>query len=756
MNTKTGSAPEFNALSAQGQSVAPVFLPTPFRKALHYVEDKPAPELQQIFADGGGLLYEQSVTSYLNAFCVNEQNMSGVLGKLRQTWNRFGFLPIDDLTQQMLKQSATDLPTGAIDILHKQIENRYRAPEPLTKYDRKQHAPLTIGLGHLYAVLTDRPAALVVMDDINLGGMIEHVDKLMAIRDGRAPGQTGEGSPAYQMADKILTVVAGISSQSVEDGMRETRRMASLAKYRTGGDEKAFFITGLEEDAIRQIVDERAVPAVEVFMACLGLMRHEYPKDRNNPMRAGSGTAFAHFMLTRTTNPGVALVLADDALGEHKKELGMDRRGCISTEYMAGLNAHTAPAGYGNRLMTEGVVEDAASLTQNDLDNLYRLESAHQRARTAGRRHEQFNMLASETGAKHERAAQALDQERAITNPHTGEVEWTSTRNVAPYAHMKPEEAGRVLAAMEAVLAQPKYARFLTKDAPALHVPRSPERQNLLFATPIELDALRFNHNAQRENLQLAPQQTQLCHTLLGSFSPTDHATGTLIKDVMPELFGRFAQDTATLRTYMQENPALLAHSPSKKVRSFAVAASMLNLAGVNKLLGSDNANLVLHHFAHNIVGESFTANGIEPEYREKGHEGGGHIVVLPRPVVQKGSHLHCVSENIINKVEANMAKRMRAWRRMNITDFLVDNGGTVPEGLDAKMTFGDIVDPKRSARGINISTVHIELHPTDEQGHPVTGGRLRNQLATLRDQKIDQLRAGTKTHRVNPANLPA
>jgi len=79
-----------------------------------------------------------------------------------------------------------------------------------------------------------------------------------------------------------------------------------------------------------------------------------------------------------------------------------------------------------------------------------------------------------------------------------------------------------------------------------------------------------------------------------------------------------------------------------------------------------------------------------------------------------------------------------------------------VPEGLDEKMTFADIIDPKRSTPGINLTTAIMSLTTSPDNGVAPTGGQLRKKLADMRDAKINASRTGSVTNRKTSANIPS
>lgn len=693
---------------------APLFLPTPFRLDQQRQINPVPQELTGLFAPEGGLQYKHAVWSYLEPFLSKDKpDMTGLLQDLKDIWNENGLLPVDDLTEQLLERRHTSLPKAARNILHKQIEDRYRDPEQLTQYDRRQHMPLSVGLGHLYAVLTGRPVSLIMVDDSNLGGLTEHMEKLIAARDGRAPQKAEEGSEAYELADRVVRTMAGVARHALDEGLRDSRRMTSASCWRTGGDERLFLVTGLPPDRLAAIVKTRMEPAVETFMAAAGQQHHEHLKHRDEPVFSGTSSGFAVLRLDRNTKPA-DLKSAEDLLGRNKTSAGVLRHG---RRYLVPFNG------------------------------LAGLDEADQMARTAAASHKRFNALSKKNGTLYPHQTHHLDREQAETDPATGSVTWYSDRHLAPY-DLSQAEATRLLGNLEKVLTGPRYGKYQQERSRTERVERSSARQEILFASPAELETLRFNHNAQKSSLSLSDTQTGLCHRLLGSFSPTDPATGGWMRETMPELFGRFAHDTQRLRTYITENQGLVRARP-EQVQSFAVAASMQNLAGVNKLLGNKNADLILRHFANEIVLGGFASKGIASSSVELGHEGGGYIAALPRPLYLRKGVVTPVTGKQMTAATATMEQRMEKWRKQKIVDFLKKHGGDIPDGLDPNLAFGDIPDPKRASRpGISIATAVLKLETQDERGQKITGGQMRNKLRDLRNAAVENLRRSTSTQR--------
>lgn len=692
----------------------PIFLPTPFRLARQRTASQAPAELTELFAPEADLQHKQTVWSYLEAFLPqNRQGLPKLLQDLESIWDHHGILPVDELTSQLLRRRNPELPEPALNVLHRQIESRYRDPEPLTLYDRRQHMPLSVGLGHLCAVLTGRPVSAIIVDDSNLGGLTEHMEKLLAARDGREPQKAEEGSQAYELADRVVRTMAGVARDALQDGLHTTRRMTSQNGWRTGGDERMFMVAGVEPGVLERVIETRVVPAVEEFMAAAGLHQHEHLKNRDQSLFAGTSSSFAVIPLNRYTKP-TALKEAESQLSQSKTEKGQQRRG---RHHPLPFSEHLSP-------------EQADLLVRNAISQ---------------RQH--FNEIAEQNGTRYPKQVHHLDRERAETDPLTGEIRWYSERHLAPY-DISQTDAARLLNNLEKLLTGSRYGKYQQEPVRPEHIERNPERQEILFASPAELEALRLDYNIARSSTSLTPAQNTLVHHLLGSFSPRDPATGGWMGEVMPELFGRFAHDTEQLRNYMGAHPDAIP-CPPDQVKAHAVAASMQNLAGVNKLLGSRNADLVLRHFADEIVLGSFTAAGIAPASIELGHEGSGHTVSLLRPLYEQNGALQAMTTQKVSKARSEMEKRMKKWRKQNVGDFLRKAGGDVPEGLDPGLTFGNIPDPKRASQpGLSLVTAATSLDLPAENRPKLAGSYLRNKLRDLRNDAIEQLRSGSPTQR--------
>lgn len=743
MARKTLPLTDFNARFGSNGEALPIFLPTTFRKHMRQDQAASTAEIDALFTGDAGLLHSQTVASYLQSFCTSPGDMKNVLADLKEIWLQEGLLPIDDLTLHLTRRRLRDVPEMAANILHRQIEANYREVEPLTRYDRKEHAPLTVGLGHLYAVLTNRPVTLIMADDSNLGGLTQHIDKLLAARDGRAPGQTEEGSEAFEIADRILRAMAGVARDALQEGIAQTRRMASSSANRNGGDEKIFLINGVPYFDVEKIADQRMKPAVEDLTAALGLHEHEPGKARDNRFLAGTSTGFISVVLGINTRPGIDITEADAALSDRKLQAGAERRGRVPFELFNQLSSDDA--------LTAGPI-------QPDVDpNLAILDAADRMVRSASRQRQHFDELARKNDTAYEREANALDYDLPTYDAASDTYGSTNQRHLAPY-NMSAETAGRLLQRIDDILNSDPYAKYQQPLPKPEEVERSSDRPNLLFATPIELDALRFDHQVQKTGMYLQLDATDTCHRLLASFSPIDPSTGGLMKDVMPGMFGRFARDTDRLRECLRSTPDFAAEIGIKaeKVECIGMAAALTNLAGLNKLLGSKNADIALRYFTEEIVAGSYKASGMNRDSLEIGHEGGGNLMILPRPVFETGNGLRLFNSALAKEVSVTMEKRMSKWRNVKVATFLREHGGTVPEVLSEKLTFGQIVDPKRSRPGINIVTAAMKLQQRTRSGLMLTGGQLRKQLADLRDARINASRSGNAANRLERTSPPS
>lgn len=774
-----------------------------------------------------GVIYEQTVSAFLEA-CLDPdlpnapQNAGQVLEDMRQLWLERGFIPPHELKLALMQRYAPDLPPAAFDTMKELLVSRYEDLEPLTGFQRKQHAPITTGLAHLYAVLTDRPATMVEFDFLNMGGTNEHFRKLMAAAKMVDPSQIDEHE-AWKLTDQSARIIAGVAREAMRVGARHYGvDGAAIHGFRTGGDEMRLVCVGLTQAQSEQIIRDYVQPAIEKFSAEAGLQDHEHSKARDDDWRRGFGAVCSTIPLDRHTQPGHELEQVDQRIAENKLMVGIRRQGrlpalensapgtvleqfadrlppelrdLLTLARSAGLSdedeGESGDEGEeeGGKARPESSLQFAAPDPGCEDESTMDPAKAAKQKSGGGRKKKKKTRLEKLSRKELEKRLSGLGIKGDLSKTGDGElrdlVQTTVAyklqndmqRHAAHYAdlkarcgtlytpersphgvpdamrsqqpyHMLPERAAALLKASRDVI-QIRYGRLLT-NAPGSPSPfANLQLPPTLFRTPIERDTQLMHTALQGRGVTLNPAQRKLFENMLASSSPVDSATRTYVGDVMPEIFGQFAKDAERLRAHLSRNPQLmngLGHPNLADIKARSMAVSMENLAGVNKLLGHDNANIVLNHFAQNIVLKSFEAAGVKigRESVEIGHDGGGRMLLAIRPIVGTAGNARILSDHDMAAAQGEINRRMQEFKTTNIFAFLEQTNGTIPKGLDPKMTMADIADGKGrpELKGLDATTSIRTLNYQNAQGDVIRGGENKDALVKQVESDISAKRA--------------
>lgn len=789
---------------------------------------QPNPEIFAEHKKNAGIIYGQTVSAFVEA-CVDPQLKHAppapgqVLQDLREIWLQNGFIPPHELKLKLMKRYAPDLPPVAFDTMQELLVSRYNDLEPLTGFQRKQHAPITTGLAHLYAILTDRPVTMVEFDFLNMGGTNEFRRKLIAGARG-VPVTDVDEREAWSFTDQAARVIAGISREAMQVGARDLGVTdAKIQGFRTGGDEMRLVCVGLTQEQCDQIIRDYVQPAIERFTAEAGLHDHEHGKARDDDWRRGFGAVCATIALDLNTQPGHELEQVDQRIAANKLAMGVRRRGALPPAPGVETGALPPPAAvsaFENHLSPElrellqlarkaGLEDDEeesgddeegkeekagtslqyATLSPGAEDESTLDPAKAGRKRAGGGRRKKKTRLQKQSRQELEKRLGGLGIKRDLSKTPDGELrdlvqatvadklQNNIQRHAAEYTALKqrcgtlyapersfsgkPSEfrstqgfamtADRASALLNAssLVLQNRYGRFLTPLAapprpfPDITLPPT------LFRTPIERDTQLMHAALDKRGASLDPAQRKLFERMLASSSPIDSATRTYVGDVMPEIFGQFAKDAGKLREHLRDNPELLAKLQNPNLadlKARAMAVSMENLGGINKLLGHDNANIVLHHFAQKIVLDSFAATGVKlgRENVEIGHDGGGRMLLAIRPIVSSAEGARVLSDQDIKTAQAEIDRRMQDFRNANVSRFLEQAGGTLPKGLDRLMTMAEIADGKGRAelRGMDVVSTVMPLEHKNAHGKVIRGGENKDALITKIETEISAKRA--------------
>jgi len=718
----------------------------------------PSASWQQLFAkrsgageQAPGLLYEQSLSNFINAFIdpsnkLAPKNADKVVEDLKAIWEDQGWMPVDELTTTLLHRYRPTARTHEIAALQNRLQERYNSPEALTGFQRKQHAPLGISLLHLFAVTTHTPVTALMLDLSNMGNTNAHFHNLTALRDGKSLQDTPQDE-ARSMTDRAARITTNLVAEALqESGIRYSQGPSQVLAYRIGGDE--FMLAGLnmdEETARKGLA--LGLQRTEDFCAKSGLMDHEYGKGKDR-QRAGFGIAGGVIKLDGQTRPGPDLQKAEKQTSQLKQEVGINRRGRLGRNVLAVAegDGHGAPealspaellsqahelgflprlhrtltadaqADINTALRQHGVIEqttpplqasDCLSLLQQELPPLILARAQTQ--------HAHFRQLKLQAGSLYPTQHIPLDLPRG-TNPYQAS---------AAHEGITPQQAGQLLGVFQQVCTQ-DYARFLKDDSVRTPAPQRPDPA-LAYKSPYERELVSLRREWDAQGLKIHPVTQKVFEKVLGFFNPTDPATDLLMGDTMPEVFGNFMNDS-------QPMPGALSHA-----HAFGFKAAMHNLAGVNALLGSQNANLVLRHFAQHILVGSFVAQGFAREDFIAGHQGGGEMPVAVKPKDATDIGMIRQLEMVSREIEA----RVKTFQTQNIADFIRTAGGHVPATLDATMTFGQIPDPRRPEYpGVDATTHFQPLKHRNSAGLALSGGANLYMLDTATELLVEGKRA--------------
>jgi len=200
-----------------------------------------------------------------------------------------------------------------------------------------------------------------------------------------------------------------------------------------------------------------------------------------------------------------------------------------------------------------------------------------------------------------------------------------------------------------------------------------------------------------------------------------------------------------------------------QQVMPHALAVSVHNLAGLNSALGHHNADIVLRHIAHEVIGGSVHAAGVPRQARSSfamAHHGGGNFsVLLPAGGTDGQGQNWFASQAVIHKTRSEIKSRITLLNKTPIAPFLSKNGGYVDQDvyqyLEEKNlnTFGDIRDPKERSYTFGediikgrVNGIHAVVVSAavcyDPQQPDTGGGAFIGGLRTRADAMMEQYRS--------------
>ncbi len=193
------------------------------------------------------------------------------------------------------------------------IEKTYPR-DAVTGYYAKQCMPVIVGLAHMQAQAQENhvPVSLVEGDFSNMGGC-----------NNSAVGREG--------TDKLIHKICELLEQSFADYAKEHGQKVGIVAaqsethgIRAGGDEVRLVVYGLEPKQIKEVLDTRVHPKINLLAAEFGV--HNVKHEKKGKL-AGFGAAFGAVDLTRETDTAKIRDMLNTDIEERKRVDGLLRMG---------------------------------------------------------------------------------------------------------------------------------------------------------------------------------------------------------------------------------------------------------------------------------------------------------------------------------------------------------------------------------------------------------------------------------------------
>lgn len=654
---------------------------------------------------------------------------SAVMQDIRGIWEQRGFLTPAETQAVLIKQYLPSDDARLHDFIHA-TELARNTPENVTGYLGKEHAYLATGLAHLYARETGMPVLMVEVDFSNMGGTNEYFHRMLVAEAGiasniyKADVSKKDGEALTDRAVRLLS--AGIVSDIA--ALHPDERIIPI---RTGGDELRILVTGIDDPQKQIELSDILHANIERRVASMGLQDHPHLKDPEDRRRNGFGAALAVQDMGLITNSGSLIQELDARISETKLQLGMMRLGEIDREV---ITVHTEAH------LRYGAINVPRGLTEEDV-----IELAIARAQ--------------------KNARVAADALRDLNPVHNPELQG-GIAGFRAYVSQTIDAMAQHAVARAALPEVFERSALGGEDRPAGVRPTdSLERRYVAVALE------HFND----QGVALSATALHFLKRSVRGLSPEDPSAQVMMPRGMVRMLDNAAADAADFRgQFKYSDPDIQSAMEKAGLKSVsqimpqALAVSVHNLAGLNSALGHHNADVVLRHIAHEVIGGAVHAAGVPRQSRASfavAHHGGGNFsVLLPAGGTDAQGQPWFASQTMIHHIRSEIKSRIKSLNESDIAGFLAKNGGHVDgntkqylEDKDLR-NFADVRDPKERAfkfgedaikgRVDGIHAVVVGGAVGYNPAEPGAGGGVFvSQLRTRADAMMEQLRAATLYH---------
>lgn len=191
------------------------------------------------------------------------------------------------------------------------IEKTY-PKDAVTGYYAKQCMPVIVGMAHMVGTAEGNtiPVSLIEGDFSNMGGCNKsHV------------GRAG--------TDKLINRICALVENSFTEYAKEKNLKISVQGVRAGGDEVRLVAYGLKQEQVREVLETRVHPRINLIAAEMGV--HTAPHEKKGRI-PGFGAAFATVDLTKRFDTSMLRDRLDAEIQDQKRIDGLLRMGMIDKE----------------------------------------------------------------------------------------------------------------------------------------------------------------------------------------------------------------------------------------------------------------------------------------------------------------------------------------------------------------------------------------------------------------------------------------
>ncbi|MFZ4762349.1 MAG: hypothetical protein ACOYK8_06015 [Alphaproteobacteria bacterium] len=318
------------------------------------------------------ILYAQELHSFLDAFVAEgvagmPQNVEAVLEDIKEIWQEHGFLPIENLLPQMVEKylgesdCPVELPGATIaGYLAQKLEEQF-LPDPLMGCNQKRFAGIKTGLCCAYGNMgfNNASVAIVEKDFINMAGTNFFFRNLIAVAEGVEPHEV-DFSRYFELTDRVVRIICEVAQEVItaefeqlNEQITDKKQKIQEEELRAGGDEERMLAYNIDPSQMKELMDNKVLPAIEAVLEELNMLDHPHTKEEYvQENRCGIGVAHTVVdPLAEGFKPENWIELADKEIGVQKKIIG-DYRTQTEPERaeQAVANNHLTRADIGKRV----------------------------------------------------------------------------------------------------------------------------------------------------------------------------------------------------------------------------------------------------------------------------------------------------------------------------------------------------------------------------------------------------------------------